>query len=131
MVPCTFGGTENPRPVEGATLDSEWDGTSRCECLICGWEGIVSEAETSIAARTRSATAAPASRTSGWSGPVDLDEIRGLLKRQPCPPLWKAHLAALTREVERLREVIEAMARISDREARPRRSAADEDTVVG
>jgi hypothetical protein len=136
MVPCTFGKADDINLVDGASLDSEWDESSRCECLICGWNGILSEVQSRQPVAGRRPTPAPAAapsppaRRSARLG-VDLDQLRQRLDTAPCPAAWRPQIEALISEVERLRGAIDVMARVSTASRRTGRAASDDDTVVG
>ena len=140
MIPCTFGKADDVSLVDGASLDSEWDESSRCECLICGWGGTLKDTGPRPAASRRAAVApaapgpratAPKSASPAARGGLDLEQIRHRLDTAPCPATWKPHIEALVTEVERLRGLIDVMARVSKATRRSGRAASDDDTVVG
>jgi hypothetical protein len=140
MIPCTFGKADDVRVVDGTSLDSEWDESSRCECLICGWDGTRKDTGARPAASRRAAfaaaapgsrPAAPKSASPAARGGLDLEQIRHRLDTAPCPVTWKPHIESLVSEVERLRGLIDVMARVAKATRRSGRAASDDDTVVG
>ena len=130
MVPCTFGTADDVSLVDGASLDSEWDESSRCECLICGWMGTLKEAGRRPPAGRRPAEPAPRSTPAARIG-LDLEQIRRRLDVAPCPPTWKPQIEALVTEVERLRGLIDVMARVTKVTRKSGRAASEDDTVIG
>ena len=140
MIPCTFGTADDVSLADGASLDSQWDDSSRCECLICGWGGTLQETGPRQAANRQAAVApaapsarpaAPKSASPAARGGLDLEQIRDRLDTAPCPATWKPHIEALVTEVERLRGLIDVMARVSKATRRSGRAASDDDTVAG
>lgn len=144
MIPCTFGKADDVSLAEGASLDSEWDESSRCECLICGWDGTLQQTgppqavgrpsaavPPAVASKSASAGRKSASAGRGARAELDLELIRHRLDTAPCPATWKPHIEALVTEVERLRGLIDVMARVARVTQRSGRAASEDDTVVG